>query len=449
MKWKIILGIILVAVVLTTVTIVKILRLKRSDHVSVDRYRKNKNSAYYTFASYDNDITDPHWRIHVRPDDHHFKYNRESDEFILNHHGISILQLKVQPEKQLQTNFCSIDISCIKCKATDIYDRVLEACQRISTSLKIPFSVFLIAPVNGKQPIEVMDKYKKETLVFKSLSVISLHETDSLATAHFELDITNTKIIGDGRGILPWTATNSHGKTSLIYHKQLKLFEVREQGNYLILLSLNTDVYSSKKRKVLIQTCLVANKNEVCRRLVLEKGMSAPLTALDINRLSEGDTVFVKFSNLPELYYSKLNSLTFLRLPENIQFSKYELNDAWPSEFVILKWKEIAARSKAISLHGGIVFDVHEDGNYWIVVCLTIDTNQRLVKNMNEISACIIISDGKQHCQNISVQTGVVFPMMVTTVTYIQSGQSFRITLKNITLLYRSRAFNSLFVLKL
>jgi hypothetical protein len=61
-------------------------------------------------------------------------------------------------------------------------------------------------------------------------------------------------------------------------------------------------------------------------RLVLEKGMSAPLTALDINRLSEGDTVFVKFSNLPELYYSKLNSLTILRLPENLQYSKYELN---------------------------------------------------------------------------------------------------------------------------
>jgi hypothetical protein len=55
--------------------------------------------------------------------------------------------------------------------------------------------------------------------------------------------------------------------------------------------------------------------------------MSAPLTALDINRLSEGDTVFVKFSNLPELYYSKLNSLTILRLPENIQYSKYELNE--------------------------------------------------------------------------------------------------------------------------
>lgn len=438
---------------MTTVTIVIILKLKGSDDVSVDRHRKNTKSAYYALACYDNDITDPHWRIHICPDDHHFKYNRESDEFILNHHGISILQLKVQPKKQLQTNNCSIDISCIKWKAMEVFHRVFEACQRISTSLNIPLSVFLVAAVNGKQAIEVMDNNKRETPVSKSLSVISLHEADSLAMVHYELDIANTKLIGDGEGRLPWTATNSHGKTSLIYHKQLKFIKIREQGNYLILLSLNTYIYSSKKRRVLIQTCLVASKNEACRRLVLEKGMSAPLTALDINRLSEGDTVFVKFSNLPELYYSKLNSLSILRLPENIQYSKYELNKRdyypWTSEFVILKWKEIAAKSKAISLHGGIVFDIHEDGNYWIVVCLTIDTNQRLVKNMNELSACIIISDGKQHCQNISVQTGVVFPMMVTTVTYIPSGQSFRITLKNINLLYRSAAFNSVFVLKL
>lgn len=431
-------------------TIVIILSLKGSDDVSIDRRGKNTNSAYYALACYDNDITNPHWRI---PDDHHLKYNRVSNEFILNHDGISILQLKVQHKNQLQTNCCSIDICCIKWKAMEVFHRVFEACQRMSTNLNIPSSVFLVAAVNGKQTIEIMDKYKKETPVSKSLSVISLHKTDSLAMAHFELDITNTKLIGDGGGILPWTVTNSHGKTSLTYHKQLKYFEVTKPGNYLILLSLNTDVYFSKKLRVLIQTCLVVNKNEVCRRLVLEKGMSAPITALDINRLSEGDTFFVKFNNLPALYYSKLNSLTILRLPENIQYLKYELNErdyyAWTSEFVILKWKEIATKSKAISLHGEIVFDVHEDGNYWIAVCLTIDTNQRLVKNMNEISACIKISDGKQHCQNISVQTGVVFPMMVTTVIYIRSGQSFRITLKNINLLYRSPAFNSVFVLKL
>lgn len=440
-------------VALTTVII---LRFKKSDDVSVDRRKQNTKSAYYALAYYDNDITNPHWRIQICPDDHHLKYNRESDEFILNHHGISIVQLKVQivqlkvqPKKQLQTNFSSIDISCIKCEAMGVFHRVFEECQRISTSLNIPLSVFLVVAGNGKQTIEVMDDNKKETPVSKSLSVISLHETDAMA--HFELDIAKTKLIGDGGGKLPWTATNTHGKTSLIYHKQLKSFEVTKPGNYLILLSLNTYIYSSKKRRV--HTCLVANKNEVCRRLALEKGMSAPITALDINRLSEGDTIFVTLSNLPALYGANLNSLTILRLSKNIQFLKYELNErdyyAWTSEFVILKWKEIAAKSKAISLHGGIVFDVHEDGNYWIVVCLTIDTNQRLVKNMNEISACIIISDGKQHCQKISVQTGVVFPMMVTTVTYIPSGQSFRITLKTINLLYRSAAFNSVFVLKL
>ena len=53
--WKIIPGI-LVAVALTTVTIVIILKLKGSDDVSVDKYRKNKKSAYYALASYDNDI---------------------------------------------------------------------------------------------------------------------------------------------------------------------------------------------------------------------------------------------------------------------------------------------------------------------------------------------------------------------------------------------------------
>jgi hypothetical protein len=77
-----------------------------------------------------------------------------------------VLQLKVQPKKQLQTNICSIDISCIKWKAMEVFHRVFEACQRISTCLNIPLSVFLVAAVNGKQAIEVMDNNKRDSLLY-------------------------------------------------------------------------------------------------------------------------------------------------------------------------------------------------------------------------------------------------------------------------------------------
>jgi hypothetical protein len=54
-----------------------------------------------------------------------------------------------------------------------------------------------------------MDNNKRETPVSKSLSVISLYEADSLAMVHYELDIVNTKLIGDGEGRLPWTNGNA------------------------------------------------------------------------------------------------------------------------------------------------------------------------------------------------------------------------------------------------